>query len=382
MKAFVFTILFSLPLLFLHAEETAEVAEPRPKAEGPSGHPFSWPFLGWEKMEPRGGVTKAPQIELDSRTKESFSAIYEEGLAKKERDRRAILALVGDHRVSFDFMEVAASSDGYQPPRPYFSWATERIFVIQDKADFLSLQHVMVMEYVDKEGQVQGPFVMKHWRQDWSYEDQTLVEYQGERTWSKRNLRKQKGTWVQAVYQVDDSPRYQAVGKWSHEGGMSIFQTQDFWRPLPRREFAIRDDYNVLGGTHQITITPTGWLHTQLNQKLLIKDGKIKKCLATELGAVRYERIKMAAMENATEYWEKTGGFWKTIRLTWAAIEEGDQSFTLQGRVDGEPMYAHLFELAEELEEDPEDEVSLRAEGMAVIGRFLVPKKGMRLEAY
>ena len=347
------------PLLF--AEE-----EPKPAAEkAVVGHPFSWPFVSWEKMKPYGGSTKASRTELDTRTKESFKRLQEEGLSKKEKDRRAILALAGDYRVSFDFIETASTAENYEPRRPYFSWGTERAFVIEDEDDFISLQHVMVMEFVDEKGEVQGPFVMKHWRQDWSYEDRELVEYQGERTWKARRLRGRsaRGSWVQAVYQVDDSPRYQTVGRWTHEGGMSIFRSEDFWRPLPRREFSVRDDYNVLGGHHEITVTPTGWLHTQFNQKLVVADGEIEKTLATELGAVRYQEIKTPSMEKAEDYWAKTGEFWETVRDTWASIEESGKPFSLLGKVDEKPMYAHLFSLAGEYEEADSEDRALELAG-------------------
>ena len=365
--------------------ETPKKQKENPKEKKESkvvGHPFSWAFVGWESMKPYGGTTKASEVELDLQTKADFQAIYEEGLSKKEQDRRAILALAGDHRVSFDFIETASTAENYQPPRPYFSWATERAFVLEDEGDFISIQHVLVMEFVDEEGIVQGPFVMKHWRQDWQFEDRSLVEYRGEQTWTKRKLRKQKGTWSQAVYQVDDSPRYQTVGRWSHKGGMSIYQSKNFWRPLPRREFAARSDYDVLAGIHEITITPTGWLHTQLNQKLVTESGKVLKTLATEIGAVRYERINTPSMAKAEEYWEKTGGFWQAIRSTWASLEATDEPFTLQSKVAGKPMYADLFALAGRLEEGAENPSEISIEGMAVIGRYLKPEGDTKSEGY
>ena len=376
-------MLFALPL---SGEEKLKEAKEAPKEEEKApeviGHPFSWAFVGWESMKPYGGTTKASRTELDLRTKADFTAIYEDGLSKKERDRRAILALAGDHRVSFDFIETASTAENYKPQRPYFSWATERAFVIEDEGDFISLQHILVMEFIDKEGAVQGPFVMKHWRQDWQYQDRTLVEYRGEQTWVKRKLKKQRGKWSQAVYQVDDSPRYQTVGTWTHEGGMSIFRSENFWRPLPRREFSVRSDYDVLAGIHEITVTPTGWLHTQLNQKLVTKSGKVVKTLATEIGAVRYERIKTPSMAKAEEYWEKTGSFWKAIRSTWDSLEATSKPFTLQSKVDGKPMYADLFSLAGRLEEGEGSEAEVSVEGMAVIGQFLKPEGESKSGSY
>ena len=372
----IFVLIPFLPSLAFSASEEAEKPAEKEREEV-IGHPFSWPFVGWEKMKPYGGTTKASRTEVDPKPKASFAAIYEDGLTKKERDRRAILALAGDHRVSFDFIETASSASDYQPARPYFSWATERAFVIEDKSDFISLQHVLVMEFVDDEGEVQGPFVMKHWRQDWSFEDKTVVEFRGEQTWEERKLRTSKGAWVQAVYQVDDSPRYQVSGRWFHEGGLSIFRSRDFWRPLPRREFSVRNDYNVLGGRHEITVTPRGWLHTQFNQKLLTKNGEIEKTLATELGAVRYERITSPSLVKSEEYWENTKEFWAVVRSTWASIEGGEKPFTLRGKLDEQPMYVHLFSLADEFaqvkssESSSKEQARIKVEAMAVIGNFL-----------
>ncbi|MEM9081913.1 MAG: DUF6607 family protein [Verrucomicrobiota bacterium] len=335
------------------------------------GHPFSWPFVGWEEMKPYGGTTKASRTEVDGATRDSFKVISEEGLSKKERDRRAILALAGDYRVSFDFIETASSAESYEPRRPYFSWATERAMVIAEEEDFISLQHILVMEFVGEDGEVQGPFVMKHWRQDWRFEDEVMWEFQGDRAWKKRELRKSKGMWTQAVFQVDDSPRYETVGRWSHEGGMSIFRSRDFWRPLPRREFSVRDDYNVLAGRHEVTVTPTGWLHTQNNRKLLVEDGKVQATLATELGAVRYEQIATPSLAKAEGYWKATEDFWGAVRGTWSSLEAGGDEFALEGKVEGKSMFMHLFGLAGKVEAGELESEVAEVEGMAVIGRFL-----------
>ena len=83
--------------------------------------------------------------------------------------------------------------------------------------------------------------VMKHWRQDWTYEDTDLHVYKGKSTWEQETkpAADTRGKWTQAVFQVDDSPRYEVVGKWSHQGGMSTWNSDTCWRPLPRREFSV-----------------------------------------------------------------------------------------------------------------------------------------------
>ena len=370
-------------------EETSQPKLPQKEAEKKKpaelqekkimkGHPFSWPFVGWEKMQPYGGTTTATEIILETVTKDAFTALQADRLSTFENDRLAILALEGDHRVSFDFIETTSSLKDEPPRRPYFSWTTEKAFVVENRPDFISIQHIMVMEFVDKEGKVNGPFTMKHWRQDWTYQDTVMLEFQGERTWKKLTVSPPIGTWTQAVYQVDDSPRYEMVGRWTHSAGLSIFKSQNFWRPLPRREFSVRKDYNILGGHHEITITPTGWLHSQFNRKIIAENGELKSILATEIGAVRYERITKPSQQPANEYWKKTSVFWEAVRQKWSDETAQSNSMTLQGKVDDRPMYSHLFGLAGSLESNEDGSIETSqviADGLKVIDQFLAPPK-------
>ncbi|CAN0592160.1 unnamed protein product, partial [Laminaria digitata] len=132
-----------------------------------------------------------------------------------EADRQAILKMAGEYQVTFQFQETVAVQPGYELREPYQSQATEFIEVLEDRGDFISLQHVLVLQGEDAE-----PRVVKHWRQDWQYEDTDLLAFQGNRTWNHVAIAPEhaRGTWSQAVYQVDDSPRYESFGKWSHTG--------------------------------------------------------------------------------------------------------------------------------------------------------------------
>ena len=162
--------------------------------------------------------------------------------------------------------------------------------IIKDENDFISLQHIMVMFFEEEDGSVSDPVVVKHWRQDWKYEDKLINNYIGDDTWEKNiiPMDKRKGTWSQFVYQVDDSPRYEGFGKWKHFSNSSIWTSNNTSRPLPRREKSIRDDYDLIKGTNIHTITPNGWVHEQNNSKVTLKDF----VLAKEIGLARYQRIK------------------------------------------------------------------------------------------
>ena len=136
-------------------------------------------------------------------------------------------------------IETFGSTNNYKLDNPYQSWGTEMVIVVTDEPNYISLQHIMMMYFKNDDGSTNGPFIQKHWRQDWQYEPKSIVTFQGFDNWQKRKVNKEEGdrNWSQSVYQVDDSPRYQAVGSWQHTGNHSSWLSGETWRPLPRREF-------------------------------------------------------------------------------------------------------------------------------------------------
>jgi hypothetical protein len=357
-------------------EKPAKESAPEEKKETPlTGHVFAWPFVDWKKMQPRGGTTQGSDVTLLKQPKESWTRLHEAGLTKFEQDRRAILAMAGSYRTSFDFVETLGFAEDYQPKRPYFSWGTEHVVVLEDRPEFISLQHTLVMYFKNEEGETKGPFVMKHWRQDWTYQDADLQIYQGDQTWAKSPAPSPKGRWSQAVFQVDDSPRYEVMGEWVHDGGMSLWHSDTCPRPLPRRESSVRKDYNILEGTHEITLTPNGWVHVQNNRKLEVaKDGS-RKYIGQELGVNRYEEITAPNLADAfDEYWEKTGSYWKNVRETWAEVLQSNDRFTLKETDDDEKLFSVHFEWAEKLEKGEVKDLNENpVHARETIERFLNP---------
>jgi len=69
-----------------------------------------------------------------------------------ERDRRAILAMAGPYRVTFDFLEVVRFDPSLKPDAPYQSWGTEYVFVSEDRKDFIALQHILVQRVRMEDG--------------------------------------------------------------------------------------------------------------------------------------------------------------------------------------------------------------------------------------
>ena len=317
---------------------------------------FSREYTSGSDMEPRGGTSTGAPVTLLTSPSPAYLSISEPGITKYEQDRRAILAMAGTYRTTFDFVETVPLRADYKKDRPYQSWATEVVEVVQDSGGFISLQHILVMYFVDKDGQTQGPFVSKHWRQDWKYEDTELLVYRGDNTWDKAPVQtdESRGKWSQAVYQVDDSPRYEALGDWDHRGNYSAWTSGEMRRPLPRREFSVRDDYNVLEGVNRHIVTPTGWVHEQDNVKLLVDENGEPSgdnpYLAKEVGLNRYERISHADYAAGDEYWESTGEYWGDVRDAWAKVIQDNDTLRLRSKYEGSKLYQYLFEYADAIE--------------------------------
>ncbi len=313
---------------------------------------FAWPFAESSEMRPRGGTTRGPEVTLDREPGDAWRSLREPELADVERDRRAILAMAGPYRTTFDFIETAGFVPEFAPSRPYQSWATEYVRVIADEPGFISLQHILVMYFETEDGETRGPMVTKHWRQDWRYEDRDLHVYAGDHTWERRRLSQAevRGTWSQAVYQVDDSPRYEAIGRWEHRGNHSSWLSGKTWRPLPRRESSVRDDYDVLAGTNRHTITPTGWVHEEDNLKLVLERGQPRETLpylAREAGLNRYERTVGHDFSAGDAYWERTKAYWSDVREAWRGLKAERDRFRIRPSVDGERLFDAMFEYAE-----------------------------------
>ncbi len=308
---------------------------------------FAWP-LGEKALKPRGASTRGAPVTLEREPSEAWRSLREPGLSETERDRRAILAMAGPYRVSFDFLEVVRYDPSLKPDAPYQSWATEHVFVAEDRPGFIALQHILVMRMALDGGKVSEPAVVRHWRQEWRHEADAFLAYEGANTWARRPVAAahRAGAWTQTVLQVDDSPRYAARGRWRHEGGVSTWLSDETWRPLPRREFSVRKDYDVLAGTNRHTITPLGWVQEENNLKLVSKDNRY---LGREYGVVRYERIRDFDFADGEKYFRRTEPFWAEVRAAWRELETAGGRFTLRTQPDQGQLFLPFFEYAQKL---------------------------------
>ncbi|MEL7088518.1 MAG: DUF6607 family protein, partial [Planctomycetota bacterium] len=196
----------------------------------------------------------------------------------------------------------------------------------------------------------------------------------GHRTWEHAAIEAHdaEGTWSQAVFQVDDSPRYESYGRWTHTGERSAWESEETWRPLPRREYTQRSDYQVLVARNRHTITPQGWVHEQDNRKVVLDtEGQPETVIAHESGLNVYERTDAIDFTAGRVYWEETSAYWQDVRDIWAQTFAENPTVALQDAVEGKKLYAALFSLANEARSDGHTH-DLRSAAHATVDAYLV----------
>ena len=212
--------------------------------------------------------------------------------------------------------------------------------MIEDEADKLAIQHILI---------VQDTMLIKHWRQDWEFENTRLFEYQADKSWTLEDLPQEavKGQWTQKVYQVDDSPRYSGTATWTHVDGKEEWENTTA-APLPRREYSKRHDYNIMLRENQVKLTDYGWVHEQDNVKILRDAAGTDHEIAQEKGYNIYKRVPDSRCAAAQEWWETHKAVWAKVRTQWDALLANNQQLKLKSKVADKRLYEYLFELKPE----------------------------------
>ncbi|GAB4187378.1 MAG: hypothetical protein Tsb002_12630 [Wenzhouxiangellaceae bacterium] len=265
------------------------------------------------------------------------------------RDRQAILAMRGDYRVDFQFEETVRLASGYERRDDKTTGGYETVLVIADEPDFVSLQHILVTP---------GGHVVKHWRQDWHYQADHRFEFVADQTWRVVPLEAESGAWTQCVFEVSDAPRYCGTGRWNHHYGVSTWTSDRSWRPLPRREYTIREDYNALNAENRHTVTPHGWTHEQDNTKVRRQGERTEQTLVREFGFNDYRSISGYDFSPALAYWQRTASYWQMVRSAWERRLQPGQELRLLTAVDGMPIIEATFAQAAEVTEDNAAQIS------------------------
>ncbi len=260
------------------------------------------------------------------------------------RDHDVILRMQGEYTVDFAFDETVLLQPGYERAPAMRSGGNELVVVVEDTPNRIVLQHLLV--------DAKSGHVTKHWRQDWTYEAPTRFEFSADQTWRVRAIPAaiKQGAWTQCVYEVSDAPRYCGTGKWSYDNGVPTWTSDLSWRPLPRREYTKRSDYNALAVVNRHTLTPNGWTHEQFNTKVQREADGTQREIAREFGFNDYIKTTEVDFTPARDYWTATAGYWAKVRRHWDGFLGQAPGVHLKTKVDGMAMIIPLFTQAEDVQ--------------------------------
>ncbi len=260
---------------------------------------------------------------------------------KKQQDHEAIKAMCGCYEVTFNFAETFNYSHDslYKPSETKVDEGLEWAQLLTDEEDKISIQHLLQV------GHPAEPQIVKHWRQDWLYENTGLYSYNADNVWTFKELpaAEVKGQWSQKVFQVDDSPRYEGSASWVHVDGKSYWENTTP-APLPRREYTTRSDYNLTMRGNRQEITEYGWLHDQDNNKIIRETGKEDFVLAKEKGYNTYVKVDDSRCSAAAQWWKDNEEKWALVRAKWEDVYGRNQDLVLEEEVDNKVLYKYLFE--------------------------------------
>ena len=288
-----------------------------------------------------------------------------------KKDVEAIKAMCGCFHVKFNFSETFAAAKDYEFSDNYLSSGLEFVFPVEDRKGKISLQHLLI---------VADSIIIKHWRQDWIYENTDLYVFHSDNTWMYTLLDKEgsRGQWTQKVYQVDDSPRYEGSATWVHVDGRHFWEgTAD--APLPRREFSQRDDYNVMVRRNRQEITTYGWVHEQDNDKVIRGDSD--RLLASEKGWNTYNRVNEESCNAAREWWETHQVYWADVRSVWEELFALKEDIKIRKKVDDRVLFQSLFSLEKELLGADYNSATARVQIRETIQRYLASGQILRSAA-
>lgn len=300
------------------------------------------------------------------------TSVTAQATSQFERDRQSILAQAGQWRVRFDMRENVSFRAGYEPLEEKLSAGNEIVRLVYDDGTRISLQHILVMS--DDAG---NHMVIKHWRQDWVYEPETVLTYAGPNQWvlTPVSAGERRGAWSQTVWQTDDSPRYGGVGRWSYDHGRSEWTSNPTWRPLARRD-AVRDPiYDRYLGANRHALTPEGWVHIQDNVKMGPADGDGGEPVAIVQEDVinTYRRVDNYDPAPGDAYWTATKDYWAGVRAAWDEVAVRNGGIWLEeeanrGAVTGKP----LMDWADEIQAGTLTTDAAIAQARELIGRATV----------
>jgi hypothetical protein len=260
--------------------------------------------------------------------------------AQKKEDIAAIKGQCGCFDVKFSYAETFAPDKAYKYHDRYVTAGREYVIVDEESKDKMVLMHLLI---------IGDTMVIKHWREDWVYENTDLLAFQKGTEWKPLILPKNqvKGQWTQKVFEVNDMPRYEGTASWTHKDGKHIWANITD-APLPRREYTKRSDYQVLKRNNRIHVMETGYLHEQDNDKI-IRDASGDKLLAQEKGINDYRKIDDSKCELAKTWWVKNRAYWLDVRTVWGQILAQNKGLSINTKTaNGKMLWKEIDSLVDE----------------------------------
>lgn len=258
----------------------------------------------------------------------------------KEQEKTFIKEMCGCYEVNFQYAETFSPSKDYEFKDRYDARGLEWIFTDEETEDKLVLQHLLI---------VNDTMVIKHWRQDWLYENQEILSYQRNHEWKKEqhDAKEVAGTWTQKVYQVDDSPRYEGFAHWVNMDGKKYWESTVI-APLPRREHTKRSDYNVMQRNNKHKITSYGHVHELDNAKIIRTEEK-DSILVWEKGMNTYTKVDDSRCKKAQDWWPSNRAYWTDVRAVWTDVIAEHNYINITKKIEDKRLSQHLFALNKEL---------------------------------
>jgi hypothetical protein len=257
--------------------------------------------------------------------------------AQDKQDIETIKSLCGCYEVEFKYVETFSPDKNYKLKDKYLAKGLEWGGLIESTDKKLVIQRILVID---------DSMVVKHWREDWTYQNAEILQYSHDDIWKKQRLspEKIKGQWSQSVWEVNDAPRYSGSALWVHQNG------QHFWKntadaPLPRREYTKRSDYNVMQRGNTIQLTDSGWVHEQDNTKIIRKEGQADQVLVQEKGYNIYRKVDDKKCFAAQDWWTKNQAYWSQVRANWDELIAKKDVIAVKREVKNQSLSRRLEDL-------------------------------------
>ena len=100
---------------------------------------------------------------------------------KKQQDIKSIKSMCGCYEVKFNFTETFkypkdSLTNLQKPNMTVFEW----VELLEDKPNKIVMQHLLIVSDEND--------IIKHWRQDWLYENTDLYSFDKDQTWKYKKL--------------------------------------------------------------------------------------------------------------------------------------------------------------------------------------------------